>query len=164
MNPSGDGTRPAAGPPLSAVRDAFVKFWSVAHEAAYRATDGEILNRLLGMPVVELTTTGRRTGQRRSTMLTAPILDRDRIVLVASNGGDSRDPQWYRNVLADPEVAVTRGGVERPMRARVAEPSERPALWDEIRGVTPIYEMYQRRTRRQIPLVLLEMPGAGTKG
>ena len=139
-------------------RDAFVRFWSTWHEAVFRVTGGSILNRLLGMTVVQLTTTGRRTGEPRTTMLTAPIADEEMIVLVASNGGDERDPQWYRNILACPDVSVMTDGTTRAMRARVADTAERSALWHRIRDVGPTYHLYQSRTTRELPLVVLE-PG-----
>ena len=124
-------------------KDAVVRFWSSLHAATYRVTEGRVLNRVLGMRVVQLTTTGRRTGASRSTMLTAPIVEPERIVLVASNGGDDRDPHWYGNVLACPDVAVTLEGTTSAMRARVATSSERTDLWRRIRSVTPTYDLYQ---------------------
>lgn len=137
-------------------RDAFIRFWSSLHAATFQITDGRALNRVLGMPVIRLTTTGRRTGMPRSTVLTAPIVEADRIVLVASNGGDDRDPQWYLNLLARPEVRVARQGVEVDMRGHAAQARQRSDLWDAIRAVTPIYALHQRRTSRELPIVLLE--------
>ena len=140
----------------ASARDAFVKFWSSWHQAVYRVTGGTALNRLLGMTVVQLTTIGRRTGEPRSTMLTAPIVEDGLIVLVASNGGDERDPQWYLNILADPTVRVTVDGAVHSMTARIATGSERLALWQRIRDSGPTYQLYQRRTSRRIPVVVLE--------
>lgn len=137
-------------------RDAFVRFWSSLHEATYQVTNGRALNRVLGMPVIRLATTGRRTGEQRSTMLTAPVVEDARIALVASNGGDDRDPQWYLNMLAYPIVQVTNRGEDRVMQGRVAHGSERADLWHTIRTVTPMYELYQRRTTRELPVVVLE--------
>jgi deazaflavin-dependent oxidoreductase (nitroreductase family) len=140
-------------------KDVYVKFWSNLHEAAFRVTDGRILNRVLGMPVIRLTTTGRRTGDPRPVMLTAPIVDADRIVVVASNGGDVRHPQWFQNLVVNPEVVVTSNGRTTSMRARVAGAEEHDELWTEIRRVTPGYAIYQRLTPRQIPVVVLEPSG-----
>ena len=137
-------------------KDVYVKFWSNLHEAAFRVTDGRILNRVLGMPVIRLTTTGRRTGDPRAVMLTAPIVEGHRIVVVASNGGDLRHPQWFLNLVANPEVVVTSNGRTTSMRARVADADERDRLWTEIRRVTPGYTIYQRMTSREIPVVVLE--------
>jgi len=141
-------------------KDAFVRFWSTLHAATYRVTDGRVLNRVLGMSVVQLTTTGRRSGTPRPTMLTAPIVEPGCIVLVASNGGDDRDPQWYRNVLVRPEVSVMREGATTAMRARVATGTERSELWQRIRAVTHTYDHYQGRTDRQLPIVVLEADDA----
>jgi deazaflavin-dependent oxidoreductase (nitroreductase family) len=137
-------------------RDAFVRFWSSVHEATYRVSGGRALTRVLGMSVVQLTTVGRRSGRLRSTILTAPIVEAERIVLVASNGGDDRNPQWYLNMMAKPTVGVARGGVKREFEGRVAHGSERADLWRTIRTVTPIYELHQRRTSRELPVVVLE--------
>jgi deazaflavin-dependent oxidoreductase (nitroreductase family) len=137
-------------------KDAVVRFWSSLHAATYRVTEGRVLNRVLGMRVIQLTTTGRRSGVSRPTMLTAPIVEQERIVLVASNGGDDRDPQWYRNVVACPDVSVVSEGTTSAMRARVATSSERADLWRRIRSVTPTYDLYQSRTTRTLPVVVLE--------
>jgi deazaflavin-dependent oxidoreductase (nitroreductase family) len=138
------------------VKDVYVKFWSTLHEAAFRVTDGRILNRVLGMSVIRLTTRGRRSGVPRDTMLTAPIVEVHRIVIVASNGGDARHPQWFHNLVANPEVVVTADGRTVPMRGRVANADERDRLWTEVRRVTPGYAIYQRLTSREIPIVVLE--------
>jgi len=137
-------------------KDAVVRFWSTLHAAAFRATDGKVLNRVLGMRVIQLTTTGRQSGVPRQTMLTAPLVEPERIVLVASNGGDDRDPGWYRNVLVCPEVSVTFEGATMAMRARVASGSDRSELWRLIRALTPTYGYYQNRTTRELPVVVLE--------
>jgi deazaflavin-dependent oxidoreductase (nitroreductase family) len=113
------------------------------------------------MPVVVLTTTGRRSGSRRATVLTAPVVEGERVVLVASYGGHSHNPHWFQNLLVHPDVGLSVGGkAERPMRARVADRSERGELWPRVVAAYPGYERYQRRTDRLIPLVVLE-PYAG---
>ena len=145
------------------LKDAVVKFWSTLHEATYRATNGRALNRVLGMKVVRLTTIGRKSGTPRQTMLTSPIFEDDAIVLVASNGGDARHPQWFKNVLACPDVVVTTEDSTRSMRARVAEGAERARLWRRIRDATLTYDFYQGRTERELPIVILE-PAADTPG
>jgi deazaflavin-dependent oxidoreductase (nitroreductase family) len=147
---------PNAGPFAREAKDAFVRFWSKLHEVAFEVTEGKVLSRVLGMTAVRLTTTGRKSGLPRSTMLTAPVAEEDRIVLVASNGGDARDPQWFANVLACPDVSVTCDGVVRTMRARVATGPERAELWKRILEVAEVYERYRRRTDREIPVVVLE--------
>jgi deazaflavin-dependent oxidoreductase (nitroreductase family) len=108
------------------------------------------------MPVVELHTTGRTSGRARSTVLTAPVTDGGRVVLVASKGGDDRDPDWYRNLIAGPDIELTIGGQRQPMRARPASAAERAELWPRVVAAHAGYASYQRRTRRDIPLVICE--------
>lgn len=129
---------------------------SRAHRAIVHLSGGRVLGSALGMPVVELHTVGRRSGQPRSTMLTAPVVDGDRVVLVASKGGDDRDPDWYRNLVAHPEVELTMAGRRRPMRARRASPEEKAELWPRVVAACQGYGGYQRRTERGIPLVICE--------
>ena len=130
------------------------------HKGALRITGGRWPATLRGMPAVELETIGRRTGQVRSTMLTSPVHDDSRIVLVASRGGSDHHPAWYVNLSADPDVKVTMYGESRQMRARTASPEEKAALWPEIVAVYKHYEGYQKRSSRDIPVVICEPPPA----
>jgi deazaflavin-dependent oxidoreductase (nitroreductase family) len=126
------------------------------HRAIVHLTGGRVLGSAFGMPVVELHTVGRKSGLPRSTMLTAPVIDGDRIVLVASKGGDDRDPDWYRNLVAHPEIELTIADRRRPMRARPASPEEQAELWPRVVAAYPGYGGYRRRTDRDIPLVICE--------
>jgi deazaflavin-dependent oxidoreductase (nitroreductase family) len=141
--------------------DVGLKAMSRAHRAVLRASGGRVGGTLRGMPVVELRATGRRSGQPRSTVLTAPVTEAGRVVLVASKGGDDRDPDWYRNVVARPDVELLIGGQRRLLRARTASAAEKAELWPRIVAAYPGYAGYQRRTRRDIPLVICEPPPAG---
>ena len=132
------------------------------HRAIFTATRGRFLGRAGGMPVVVLTTTGRHSGRKRPTMLTAPIVDGDRVVLVASYGGDDRHPAWFLNLLEEPEVGLTMGGSRRPMRARVAGADERAELWPRIVEAYGGYRSYQDRTDREIPVVVVEPETSGS--
>jgi deazaflavin-dependent oxidoreductase (nitroreductase family) len=126
------------------------------HRIIVRMTGGRVLSSVAGMPVVELHTVGRTSGLPRSTMLTAPVIDGDRIVLVASKGGDDRDPDWFRNLVAHPDVELTMAGRRRPMRARPASPEEKAELWPRVVAAYPGYGGYQGRTGRDIPVVICE--------
>ena len=126
------------------------------HRALLAVTGGRFPKTVMGMPPVELHTTGRRSGQRRSTMLTAPILEPGRVVLVASKGGHPDHPDWYKNLAADPEVELTVDGATQPMRARTATGEERAELWTRIVARYRGYEGYQRSTDREIPVVICE--------
>ena len=129
---------------------------SQVHRAILRGTGGRVLNSALGMQVVELHTVGRKSGLPRSTMLTAPVIDGKRIVLVASKGGDDRDPDWYRNLMAHPDAELTVDGQRRPVRARRASAEEKTELWPRVVAAYGGYAGYQRRTQRDIPLVLCD--------
>ena len=140
--------------------DLVLKAMNGAHRLLLRATGGRVGYDAMGMPVVELTTIGRRSGEARSVLLTAPIdLDGD-LVVVASRGGDDRHPAWYLNLREHPAVEVSvRGGPRTPMRARILDADERARLWPQITAKYSNYAGYQRRTQREIPLVVLEPVG-----
>jgi deazaflavin-dependent oxidoreductase (nitroreductase family) len=126
------------------------------HEAVFRLSNGRFANRGFGMPVLILTTIGRKTGKKRATMLTSPVQDGERVVLVASYGGDDRHPTWFLNVRDNPDVEITMEGRTRSMRARVASPEEKAELWPRIVAAYAGYGQYQRRTDRDIPVVICE--------
>jgi len=111
------------------------------HRAVFNVSKGRIFGKALGMPIVELFTTGRWSGKERSTMLAIPIVDGDRLVLVASFGGDDRHPAWYLNLEANPEVRATTAGSTRNMIARIATEDERAELRSRISSV---FEGYAR--------------------
>jgi deazaflavin-dependent oxidoreductase (nitroreductase family) len=136
--------------------DAGFKMMNWTHRAVLAVTGGRFPKKLFGMAPVELTTIGRKTGQPRMTMLTSPIHDDARVVLIASKGGDDRDPQWYRNLSANPDVEVTIEGTTRTMRARTASPEEKAALWPDIVAAYKGYAGYQKKTDRDIPVVICE--------
>jgi deazaflavin-dependent oxidoreductase (nitroreductase family) len=108
------------------------------------------------MPAVELHTTGRKSGQRRTVILTAPIHDEDRIVVIASKGGDDRHPDWYTNLVAQPDVEITRDGITKPYRARTATAEEKAEMWPTVVRSYKGYAGYQKRTDRDIPVVICE--------
>lgn len=136
--------------------DYFMKGMNLVHRGVRAASRGRIGSRLGPMPVVELHTTGRTSGRRRSTLLTAPVVDEGRYVLVASKGGDDRDPDWYRNLVAQPQVELTVDGELRPVTARTASADEKAELWPRIVEAYRGYAGYQRRTERDIPVVICE--------
>ena len=126
------------------------------HLAVFRATNGRLSSKLAGQKMLLLTTTGRRTGKRR----TVPLLyvdDGEAIVVIGSNWGGLRDPLWVRNVAENPEVRVQVGPKKRRVTAHVATPDERPRLWSLVTAQYPGYEAYARRLGgvREIPLVVL---------
>lgn len=138
------------------IKDVVARNVTGLHAAVFRASSGRVGGRLFGMPVLMLTTNGRKTGKRRTTMLTSPVVDDDRVVLVASYGGDHRHPTWFLNLRADPDVEVVMGGRTRRMRARVASAEEKAELWPRVLAGYRGYGQYQERTDRDIPVVVLE--------
>jgi deazaflavin-dependent oxidoreductase (nitroreductase family) len=141
---------------MAHIKDLIARNVTSFHATLFRLSNGRIAGRLFGMPVLMLTTTGRKSGKRRTTMLTSPVVDGDRVVLVASYGGDSRHPTWFLNLRADPDVEVVMGGRTRRMRARVASPEEKGELWPRVVDAYRVYGQYQKRTDRDIPVVILE--------
>lgn len=141
--------------------DAGAKVMNLTHRAALAVSGGRLGRRAFGMPVVDLTTTGRKSGQPRRTMLTSPVHDDDRVVLVASYGGDDRHPAWYLNLRENPDVEIEILGRRRSMRARTASEEEKADLWPAIVDAYKGYAQYQKRTDRDIPVVVLEdAPGS----
>ena len=136
--------------------DAFLKGMNQFHRMMLTLSGGRWGSSFSGMTALELHTIGRKSGQRRSVMLTAPIREPDRIVVVASKGGDERDPEWYKNLVAHPAVEVTIAGSTEAMTAHTATAAERAELWPRIVAKYGNYGSYQRRTSREIPVVILE--------
>lgn len=124
------------------------------HRALLKLTGGRFPKSILGMEPVELHVLGRTSGQRRSTMLTAPICEPTRVVLVASKGGHPDHPDWYKNLVAHPDVELTIDGVTSQWRAHTADDDERTELWPRITKAYKGYEDYQRNTDREIPVVV----------
>jgi len=125
------------------------------HVRRYRETDGEVGYLWNGAPALILTTTGRTTGQPRDSALIFGA-DGDRCVIVASMGGAPMHPQWYLNLVANPEEEVKVKGDRFTARARTADGDERERLWQLMTGIWPNYDQYQERTDRVIPVVVLE--------
>lgn len=134
-----------------------LKAMNAVHRAVIKTTGGRLGWKGGGMPVLELTTTGRRSGQPRVAMLTSPHQENGTIVVVALGGGGSRHPAWYLNVLEEPEVVVRwKGGSPRPMVASIAGADDRSRLWPLITHDFPDYGKWQSETDRELPLVLLD--------
>jgi deazaflavin-dependent oxidoreductase (nitroreductase family) len=143
------------------VKDLQMRAMNCTHRVIRAVSGGRLLgDKVLGMDVVELHVVGRKSGERRSTMLTAPVRDGDAVVLVASKGGDERDPEWYRNLVANPHVELTIHGTTLPYTARTASADEKAELWPRIVAASSDYGSYQRRTGRDIPVVICEPAGS----
>lgn len=126
------------------------------HVRRYRETGGEVGHLWReGSTVLLLTTTGRTTGEKRTTPLIYAV-DGGNYVIVASKGGAPDDPGWYKNIEKTPEVELQVKADRFPARARKATGAERERLWRKANEVWPHYDEYATRTSREIPLVVLE--------
>jgi deazaflavin-dependent oxidoreductase (nitroreductase family) len=132
-----------------------VKLMSKANTWVFRATGGRLGAKFLrGAPICLVTTIGRKSGEPR----VAPLLylqDGASVVLVASKGGMSHHPLWYRNLQANPAVEVEIGTDKVPMTARTASDAEKQTLWPRLVAMYPDYDDYQARTTRNIPVLIL---------
>ncbi|HET6909666.1 MAG TPA: nitroreductase/quinone reductase family protein [Mycobacteriales bacterium] len=137
--------------------DISLKAMNAVHRLILGASGGRLGWSALRMPVVELTTTGRKTGRRHTVMLTSPLQVGPAYVVVASRGGDDKSPAWFLNLQANPDVDVAiQGGEPERRKAVVADAAQRAELWPRVIADHRNYAGYQKRTTREIPLVLLE--------
>lgn len=137
--------------------DLMLKTMNAVHRSVLKISFGRLGWTGSGMPVLELTTKGRKSGQPRTVMLTSPYQEGDTISIVASRGGDDTHPAWFLNLADNPDVEVAmKGAPKHPMRARIATAEERARLWPLITADHKNYAGYQTKTDREIPVVLLE--------
>ncbi|HEX2388227.1 MAG TPA: nitroreductase family deazaflavin-dependent oxidoreductase [Solirubrobacterales bacterium] len=130
------------------------ELFGAEHVRVYRETEGARGYRWRGTTILLLTTTGRRSGERRTT----PLIHRsdgDRYVVIASNGGSVEHPDWYQNLTADPDVEVQVKAETFPAAVTTATGEERTRLWKLMTEDWPAYDDYQSRTDREIPVVVL---------
>jgi deazaflavin-dependent oxidoreductase (nitroreductase family) len=126
-----------------------------SHRFLYRSSGGRIGSRLAGIEHLLLTTTGRRSGVRREHPLACFHHDGE-LMVVASNGGADAPPAWYLNLQAEPKVEIQLGASCESRVARTADAAERARLWPELVKLNKAYRTYERRTSREIPIVILE--------
>jgi deazaflavin-dependent oxidoreductase (nitroreductase family) len=132
--------------------------WVRSHIREYVESDGKEGHLWRGYPALLLTTRGRKSGKLRRTAL---IYGRDgkNYLLVASKGGAPTHPNWYLNLVERPEVEIQVGADKFTARARTASPEEKPRLWKLMAEIFPQYDTYQAKSRRDIPLVVVEPVG-----
>lgn len=129
--------------------------WVAEHVQRYIETNGEDGHIWRGAPTLLLTTLGRRSGKARRLALIYGM-DGESYVIVASKGGATQHPEWYLNLLENPEVQVQVLADRFRANARTANPEERERLWPQLVAIWPDYANYQKKTDRLIPLVILE--------
>jgi deazaflavin-dependent oxidoreductase (nitroreductase family) len=143
---------------MAATRNVFVEvFWKI-HPALYRWTRGRLGGSMMNMPVLLLTTTGRKTAAARTNALTY-LPAGERYVVIASVLGEPHHPAWWLNLRANPQATIQVRDRTIPVVARETDGAERERFWNEVVGRQPDYAEYQRRTTRRIPVVLLEPRG-----
>lgn len=138
------------------LKDLLFRGFTDVHRFVFVASNGRLAGRAMGMHVVMLSTTGRKSGKVRHSMLTSPLELGESFVLVASFGGDDRHPAWFLNLRANPNVQATMSGRARAMVARIATGDERTDLWKRLTAAHANYAGYQTKTDREIPVVVLD--------
>lgn len=140
-----------------------MKTMNAVHRVLLKLSGGRIGWSAQNMPVLELATVGRKSGQPRKVMLTSPYQEGPVFVVVASRGGDDNHPAWFLNLRDNPDVEVrVQGSDPQRMRATIADPDERRRLWPLVTADHSNYAGYQTKTTREIPLVLLEPATGGS--
>lgn len=139
-------------------KDLLLKTTNAGHKTMLAVSGGRLGKTAANLPVVKLTTTGRKSGKSRTVMLAAPIHGEGRYVLVASKGGDDRHPDWYRNLVANPKITLEPidGAGPITLTARTATGDEEAELWTRITTGAKGYAAYRERTDRNIPIVICE--------
>jgi deazaflavin-dependent oxidoreductase (nitroreductase family) len=131
-----------------------MKLGSGAHAGVYRATGGKLFGRMGKSPILLLNTVGRKSGKKRTSPLLY-VMDGEDFVIIASKGGAPTHPAWYLNLRDNPDATVEIGDREVRVRAEEADPEENARLWGKMVEMYPTYEDYQKKTEREIPLLIL---------
>jgi deazaflavin-dependent oxidoreductase (nitroreductase family) len=132
-----------------------LKAFFALHRELYERSDGRLGARMQGFDMLLLTTRGRSSGKPRTTPLVY-FVDNGSYVVVGSDGGARRDPQWWKNLLVDPNARLRVGRRVIEARARLATGAERARLWETGKGVNPNWDRYQRSCPRELPVVLFD--------
>jgi deazaflavin-dependent oxidoreductase (nitroreductase family) len=131
-----------------------LKLGSGAHAGVYRATGGKLFGRMGKSPILLPNTVGRKSSKKRTSPLLY-VMDGEDFVIIASKGGAPAHPAWYLNLKANPDATVEIGDREVRVRAEEADPEEKARLWQKMVEMYPAYEDYQKKTEREIPLLVL---------
>jgi deazaflavin-dependent oxidoreductase (nitroreductase family) len=136
-----------------------VSDWNAGIIEEFRANAGKVGGRFEGTPILLLHHRGAKSGVERVNPLAYRDLGDGALAVFASKGGSRTNPDWFHNVRANPEVTVEVGTETKPATARVAEGDERTRVWEEQKRIMPAFAEYERRTPREIPVVILEPAG-----
>jgi deazaflavin-dependent oxidoreductase (nitroreductase family) len=139
---------------LSRPANLALKLGTIVHSGVYRATGGRLLGRMGRSPILLLNTLGRKSGKKRATPLFYVVEDED-FVIIASKGGTPSHPAWYLNLKANPDATVEVGNRKVRVRAEELDGEEKERLWKKMAEMYPTYDDYQKKTKREIPLLVL---------
>ncbi len=131
------------------------KLLADTHIFLYRASNGRIGSNIGGLPMLLLTTTGRRSGKSRTTPLLY-VEQNGSYAVIASKGGSKDDPLWWLNLKSNPQAILQVGSSQLAVKARLAGAEQRKKLWKKATEIYPGYDEYQKRTSRKIPVVVLK--------
>ena len=139
---------------LSGPANLALKLGSSVHAGVYRATGGKLFGRMGQSPILLLNTVGRKSGKKRATPLLY-VVDGQDFVIIASKGGAPTHPAWYLNLMANPDATVEVEDRKVRVRAEEVDGEEKARLWQKMAELYPTYDDYQKKTKRQIPLLVL---------
>jgi F420H(2)-dependent quinone reductase len=139
---------------LSGPANLALKLGSSVHAGVYRATGGKLFGRMGQSPILLLNTVGRKSGKKRATPLLY-VVDGEDFVIIASKGGAPTHPAWYLNLMANPDATVEVEDRKVRVRAEEVDGEEKARLWQKMAELYPTYDDYQKKTKRQIPLLVL---------
>jgi deazaflavin-dependent oxidoreductase (nitroreductase family) len=139
---------------LSRPANLALKLGTIVHSGVYRATGGRLLGRMGQSPILLLNTIGRKSGKKRATPLLYVVEDED-YVIIASKGGTPSHPAWYLNLKANPDATVEVADRKVRVRAEKVDGEEKERLWKKMAEMHPTYDDYQKKTKREIPLLVL---------
>lgn len=134
--------------------NSLIRFAIWIYAGLYRLTNGKIGGTIVGLRVLLLSTTGRQTGRQRTKPL-CYFEDGPDYVIIASNGGADKHPEWFLNLKSDPKVGLRIKDAEFSATAEVSDPKTRERLWQTLISLSPYYIRYEKKTNRQIPMILL---------
>jgi F420H(2)-dependent quinone reductase len=139
---------------LSGAANLALKLGTSVHSGIYRATGGKLLGRMGRSPILLLNTIGRKSGKKRATPLLY-VVDGEDFVIIASKGGAPSHPAWYLNLKANPDATVEAGDRNVRVRAEEVDGEGKERLWKRMAEMYPTYDDYQKKTKREIPLLIL---------
>ena len=136
------------------IAEKLFKLFMLFHIFIYRRTNGALGGRMRGMPVLLLTTTGRKSGLKRTVPLMY-LSEGDHYIVTASNSGRAKDPVWWSNLKSNPQAQIQVSGIVKPIVASQCNSEDKKRYWARLIAQAPFFNAYQKATQRDIPMVIL---------